>query len=63
MTKQPFTWREFMAAMRKAGYKNIGQGCFIHRETARKYYAWNYHPEIGEAWKAWAKVRRTPPEL
>ena len=58
---QPWTWREFMAAMRKAGYKGMGQGCYVHTQTERKYYAWDWYPDIGEDWHRWAEVQQTPP--
>jgi hypothetical protein len=35
-----WTERQWQAAMRKAGWKNDGQGCWIHTETDAKFYAW-----------------------
>ena len=55
-----WTSRQFANAMRKAGYDNIGQGCYIHKETGYKYMAWTFE-DGAEAWKQWAAVRQTPP--
>ena len=62
----PWTWREFMAAMRKAGYKGIGHGCYVHKETRAKFMAWDwtkYRQEKygrGEAWIPFAIDHTTP---
>ena len=56
----PWSDRQFSNAMRKAGWKNHGQGCYIHRETSKKFMAWTWTTEIGEAWKEWAAARQTP---
>ena len=58
------TWteRQFQKAMRDAGYKNDGQGCWIHKQTGKKFYAWTWEPHIKtEAWRAWAEAEQTPP--
>ena len=61
MSNLPWTWKQFMAAMRKSGYKSMGQGCYVHKQTNRKFYCWNYSEDHGEAWKQWAEVRQVPP--
>ena len=60
----PMTWteRQFQKAMRDAGYKNDGQGCWIHEQTGKKFYAWTWEPSIEtESWRAWAEAEQTPP--
>ena len=59
--KLPWSDRQFSTAMRKAGWKNDGQGCYIHERTEKKYYAWNYSKDWGAAWKEWANAHQTPP--
>ena len=56
----PWSDRQFANAMRHAGYKNHGQGCYIHRETGRKFMAWTWE-NGAEVWKEWAEARQTPP--
>jgi len=60
IAKLPWSWRQFMTAMRKAGYVNDGQGVFIHKETGFKYYGWTYSKDWQEAWKEWANAHQTP---
>ena len=58
----PWTSRQFANAMRKADYKNHGQGCYIHTRTGYKFMAWTWTDDDGaEAWVKWAAVRQTPP--
>jgi len=60
MSAAIWTDRQFANAMRKAGYVNHGQGCYIHKRTGYKFMAWTW--ENGEeAWVKWAAVRLTPP--
>ena len=61
MGSTPWTSRQFANAMRKAGYKNHGQGCYIHERTGKKYMAWTWTQEHGEDWMQWAAVQQTPP--
>jgi len=67
MSEKPWTDRQFSTAMRKAGYKNMGQGCYVHKQTKKKWYAWTWVEEengikiYSERWRAWALVRETPP--
>lgn len=56
-----WTSRQFANAMRRAGWENKGQGCYVHSRTERKYMAWDWHPDVGEDWHRWAAVRQTPP--
>ena len=60
-TQLPWSWRQFMSAMRKAGYKSMGHGVYQHMETGYKYQSWEYSKEWGESWKAYAAVHQTPP--
>ena len=48
-----------MAAMRKAGYRNDGQGVFFHKQTGYKFYGWTW-TNGAEAWKVWAEANETP---
>ena len=57
---KPWTSRQFSNAMRKAGWENHGQGCYIHERTGKKYMAWTYE-NGAEDWQQWAAIRETPP--
>jgi hypothetical protein len=72
MTQNEPAWteRQFQSALRKAGYKSEGQGCWQHKTGMKFYcYTWvqialidgEHVPVYGEQWKAWAAVRQTPP--
>jgi hypothetical protein len=52
---------QFTHAMNRAGWRSIGQGCYVHQQTKHKFYALTFEPRIQDvAWKEWAKVERTP---
>lgn len=58
------TYRQFSAAMRDAGWKNAGQGLWVHQDTGAKFYAWNAtandNGRMVEAWAQYAKQGKTP---
>ena len=62
----PWTTRQFNAAMRKAGWKYDSQGCWIHKVTGAKFYAWTWTQRRyekfghGEAWYEFALLNETP---
>lgn len=69
MSDAPWTWKQFMAAMRRAGWKNIGQGAFIHNETGARFDGWTWtrkradkYDGRGEAWIPFAIDHTTPTE-
>ena len=57
-----------MAEMRRAGWKNDGQGCFIHKETGAKFDGWVWTKRRkekfgnGEAWYEFAVSHEIPTE-
>jgi hypothetical protein len=56
-----WTYGQFTHAMNRAGWRSIGQGCYVHQQTKHKFYALTFEPRIQDvAWKEWAKVERTP---
>ena len=61
-----WTEREFQSAMRKAGWKNHGQGCHIHKTTKAKFYAWTVTKwriekyGKGQAWYPFALAGELP---
>ena len=63
MTDQPWTWKQFMSAMRAADWQNMGDGhgVFMHKQTGRKFQSFRPDDEHGEKWKMWAKAHQTPP--
>ncbi len=68
MSNMAWTERQWQAAMRKAGWKNDGQGCWIHGKTGAKFYAWTVTKwrmdkyGQGEAWYPFALNCETPTE-
>ena len=56
----PWPWTRFMAEMRRAGYKGMGQGCYVHQQTERKFYCWTFEDGV-EAWRPWAEAQQVPP--
>ena len=58
--KLPWSWRQFMTAMRKAGYAGLGHGVYQHKETGYTYQSWEYSKDWGENWKSYAAVHQTP---
>ena len=65
---QPWSYRQFTAALNRAGWKSMGQGCYVHGETGAKFYAlsWTKYRQDkygnGDAWFEFALLRKTPTE-
>jgi len=57
----PWRYGQFTAALNRAGWYSIGQGCYVHQRTERKFYAKNSDDGKSENWKQWAEARQTPP--
>ena len=66
MSNTTWTERQFQAAMRAAGWRNAGQGLWIHNGTGARWYAWTVTKwrtdkyGQGEAWYEFALNKQTP---
>lgn len=60
-----WTQKQLQKELRKAGWRNDGQGVYMHEEGG-KFYSWQWHPgikahfETGELWRLFAAAEALP---